>query len=121
MNSVNLYGRICNDLELSKAGKGKDAASYVRFQIAVADGVDKEGERKTQFIPCVAWNSTAETLCDYMKKGNRVALEGRINIQSYETEDGDKRSSFQITVLRVHFVETKEESESREKSPKRKK
>lgn len=123
MNSVCLYGRVCQDLELGKAGKGKDAASYTRFTLAVGDGVDRNGDKKTQFIPCVAWGSLAETLCDYVLKGDRLTVEGRINIQSYEDEDGNKRSSFQITVLRADFVETKQEADDKldKKSEKRKK
>lgn len=122
MNSVNLYGRVCQDMELAQEGKGKDATSYVRFTLAVGDGVDRNGEKKTQFIPCVAWGSLAETLCDYVLKGDRLTVEGRINIQSYEDEDGNKRSSFQITVLRADFVETKAESDEKteKKSDKRK-
>lgn len=108
MNSVNLYGRITHDLELVELKKGK--GSYCRFSIAVKDGVDKDGESLTQFIPCIAWNNLAEVITDYVKKGDRLALEGKINIQSYEDEEGENRKSFQIIVNKVHLVETKEES-----------
>lgn len=108
MNSVNLYGRITHDLELVELKKGK--GSYCRFSVAVKDGVDKDGESLTQFIPCVVWNNLAEVITDYAKKGDRIALEGKINIQSYEDEDGENRKSFQIVVNKVHLVETKEDS-----------
>ena len=113
MNSVNLYGRITHDLELVELKRGK--GSYCRFSIAVKDGVDKDGESLTQFIPCIAWNNLAEVITDYTKKGDRIALEGKINIQSYEDEDGENRKSFQVVVNKVHLVETKEESKDSKK------
>lgn len=113
MNSVNLYGRITHDLELVELKKGK--GSYCRFSVAVKDGVDKDGESLAQFIPCIAWNNLAEVITDYAKKGDRIALEGKINIQSYEDEDGENRKSFQIVVNKVHLVETKEETKDSKK------
>ena len=119
MNSINLYGRIVNDLELNET-KGGNA--YCRFNLAVKDGVDKKGEQLTQFIPCIAWNNLADVLVDYASKGDRLALEGKINISKYEDEDGETRSSFQVIVNKLHLVETKEESknDSKKKSNKRK-
>ena len=117
MNSVNLYGRITHDLELVELKKGKGA--YCRFSIAVKDGVDKDGESLTQFIPCIAWNNLAEIITSFVKKGDRIALEGKINIQSYEDEDGENRKSFQIVVNKVHLVETKESIESKKDKRKR--
>lgn len=118
MNSVNLYGRIANDLELVEL---KESA-YVRFNLAVNDGVDSKGEKKTQFIPIIAWNTTAENICDYCKKGDRLLIEGKINNSSYEDKEGEKRYNTQVIASRIHFVETKGESESKEstKSYKRK-
>lgn len=113
MNSVNLYGRITHDLELVELKKGK--GSYCRFSVAVKDGVDKDGESLTQFIPCIAWNNLAEVITDYVKKGDRIALEGKINIQSYEDEEGENRKSFQIVVNKVYLVETKEETKDSKK------
>ena len=110
MNSVNLYGRITHDLELVELKKGK--GSYCRFSIAVKDGVDKDGESLTQFIPCIAWNNLAEVLVNYCGKGERIAVEGKINIQSYEDEDGENRKSFQVVVNKIHLIETKEDSKS---------
>lgn len=117
MNSVNLYGRIVNDLELIET-KGKHA--YVRFNLAVKDGLDEKGEQRTQFIPCITWDKLAEVLSDYAKKGDRLALEGKINISKYEDEDGETRNSFQVIVNKLHLVETAESSNDSKKSYKRK-
>lgn len=114
MNSVNLYGRIANDLELKETKE----SVYVRFNLAVNDGVDEKGERKTQFIPVICWNATAEAVSDFCKKGDRLLVEGRINNSSYETKEGELRYNTQVIANRIHFVETKEESESRNSSKK---
>lgn len=112
MNSINLYGRICHELELKEANKN---SVYVRFSLAVADGKDKDGNVLTQFIPCVAWNSLAETLCQYAEKGDRLAVEGKLNLQKY-TEKGEEkpRTTVQVILTRVHFVETKADRDEKE-------
>ena len=118
MNNVNLIGRICQDIELVAVGKGKDASEYTRFSLAVPDGKDKDGEPVTQFVPCIAWNNLARVLHDYTIKGDRIAVEGRLNIQNYE-KDGEQRKSIQIVINKVHLLESKKEEEP-EKNPKRK-
>lgn len=117
MNSINLLGRITNDLELVKGKKGEYA--YVRFSLAVRDGVDKDGEQLTQFIPCIAWNSYAETITNYCKKGDRLAIEGKLNLQKYEDDNEETRTSVQVVVQKLHLIESKEKS-SDSKSYKRK-
>ena len=107
MNKCILIGNLTKDPELTTTTNG---VAVCRFSIAVKDGVDKDGESLTQFIPCIAWNNLAEVITDYVKKGDRIAIEGKINIQSYEDEEGENRKSFQIVVNKVHLVETKEES-----------
>ena len=116
MNSINLYGRIVNDLELVEV-KGDNA--YCRFNLAIKDGVDKKGEQLTQFIPCICWNNLADVITEYAKKGDRLALEGKINISKYEDDEGETRSSFQVVVNKLHLVETKDSNDSK-KSNKRK-
>lgn len=120
MNTVILYGRNCQELELNTAGKGKDATSYVRFNLAVKN---VGGQDDTMFVPCIVWGRQAETMAEYVKKGDRLCLEGRLNIQKYEDkEDGKTRTSVQVVVNRFDFVESNKDrdEEPAEKSSKRK-
>lgn len=127
MNSVNLYGRICQDLELTK-GKGKDAWKYVRFNVAVSDGKDEDGEKKTQFIPCIAWGTMAQTLVEYCKKGDRIVVWGRLNIQRYDASvevdpdhEPEWQTSVQVVLTGFDFVESgADREEEAPKSSKRK-
>lgn len=118
MNNVTLLGRVCNDLEIVDVKK----SAYTRFSLAVADGKDKDGEPMTQFVPCIAWNSLAETLCEYVKKGDRLAIEGKLNIQRY-TEEGEEkpRTTVQVICTRVHFIETKADREEKKEPVEEKK
>lgn len=107
MNKVLLLGRLTKDIELKEFGKGKEKGYVTRFSVAVRDGVDADGEQLTQFINCVAWNKSAQLLADYVHKGDQVALEGRITQNDYETEDGEKRYSFQVVVNNVELLPNK--------------
>ena len=122
MNTVQLVGRLTKDVECQEYGKGKDKGYYARFAIAVRDGVDKDGNQLTQFINCVAWNVAAVNLEKYTKKGDQVAIMGRITENNYEDEDQVKHYSQQVTVSEIELLYNKkdepEEAEPEKKSKK---
>lgn len=107
MNRVILIGRIANDLDLKENTKG---IKQVKFTLAV--NKPKEG---ADFISCVAWNKTAELICNYLKKGNQLALEGHIQTGSYEAQDGTKRYTTDVIVDNITFTGGKEESKEEKK------
>lgn len=119
MNKVLLLGRLTKDIELKEFGKGKEKGYVTRFSVAVRDGADQDGNPLTQFINCVAWNKSAQLLKDYCGKGDQIALEGRITQNDYETEDGEKRYSFQVVVSNVELLPNrKAEDDETEEKPK---
>lgn len=86
MNTVLLVGRLAQDPEVRYTKNGKAVAS---FALAVSRGM---GQREsTDFIPIVAWEHLAEMCGNELKKGSRVFVQGRLQIRSYETSDGQKR------------------------------
>lgn len=103
MNCVGLMGRITRDPEIKQTSSGK---SYCRFSLAVRKEFVKDG---VDFINCVAWEKQAELIANYFKKGDRILLQGRINTGTYEV-NGEKRSSFDVVVTQVEFIETKSSS-----------
>ena len=105
MNKINLMGNICKDLELRKAGE----TSVVKFNIAVKRRMAKEGQQQTDFISCVAFGKTAEFLSSYFKKGQQVAISGRIQTGSYD-KDGQKVYTTDVIVEEVYFCGSKGES-----------
>lgn len=82
MNKVVLIGRLTKDLELRKTQSNK---STVQFNIAINRRFNKE---ETDFISCIAWNQSAEYLCNYAKKGDLIGLSGSIQTRNYESQNG---------------------------------
>ena len=105
MNNVSLIGRLTADPELKTTQSG---INTVRFSIAVDRQYAKQGEeRQADFINIVAWRQTAEFICRYFSKGQRIALTGRIQTGSYTDRDGNKRYSFDVLAENVEFCEKK--------------
>ena len=102
MNSVFLIGRLTRDPELRfTAGSG---LAVTRFSLAVNRIKKKDAEEKADFIGCVAFNKTAELISQYMSKGRKIAVEGRIQTSSYEKE-GIKHYITEIVINRCEFIE----------------
>ena len=108
MNSVSLMGRLTADPELKTTQNG---ISYCRFTVAV-NRYSKDGEDTADFISCVAWRSTAEFICKYFLKGNKIALIGSIQTGSYTDKDGRKVYTTDVNTDKVFFCESKKESNS---------
>ena len=102
MNSVILMGRLTRDVELNYSKNGK---AFTRFAIAV----NRIGEG-ADFINCVAWEKTAETIAEYFKKGQRILVQGSIRTGSYE-KNGQTIYTTDILVSRFEFVESNKQSE----------
>ena len=105
MNSVVLVGRLAQDPELRYiAGTGMPVAT---FTLAVSrEFTDKNGERGVDFIDIQAWNKQAETVANYLKKGNMVSVNGSIRVETYTDKEGNRRRSFKINANRVEFLIT---------------
>lgn len=86
MNKVLLVGRITRDPELRYTPSNIPTVS---FTVAVDRGYkDQNGQRQADFINCVAWRSQAEFIGRYIKKGNMLSVEGRIQSRSYQNQQG---------------------------------
>ena len=99
MNFVILAGRLTRDPEIRYTDSKK---AVVSFSVAVDDGKDRDGNRKTQFINCVAWEKTAEFIDEYFKKGDGINLYGKITTRTYE-KDGRKNYVTEVVVNGVEF------------------
>lgn len=102
MNNVCLMGNLTQDPMIREYGKGKDAGLCARLTIAV-----RRNAEETDFINCVAFGKTAEMIDSYVAKGDKIAIEGRIQTGSYEDKDGNKRYTTDIVISRVHFAGSK--------------
>lgn len=100
MNVVSIVGRVTKDIELRETNAGK---KVTRFTLAV----NRRGEG-ADFIPCIAWEKTAETLAKYITKGRQIGVVGRLVSGSYE-KDGRKVSTLDVNVTEFDFCDSKEQ------------
>lgn len=100
MNSCVLSGCLVRDAELKTSGNGKSIATGV---IAVSrDRRDANGEYGADFINFVAWDKQAEYIVKSARKGSRMELQGRWQVRSYQTSDGDKVTVNELVVEKVN-------------------
>ncbi|HBG75871.1 single-stranded DNA-binding protein [Eubacteriales bacterium mix99] len=103
LNKAILIGRLTRDPELRSTSNN---ISVTSFTIAVdRNFTNQQGERETDFIPVVAWRSLAETCARYLTKGRLVAVSGRMQVRSYEGNDGLKRYITEVVADEVQFLE----------------
>lgn len=111
MNKVILIGRLTADPTLRYTQSGTGVAT---FTLAVNRRFSNQsGERETDFINCVAWSKSAEFVANYFKKGQEMALEGRLRVRSYDGNDGQRKWVTEVVVEQVEFVGGKKESNDR--------
>lgn len=106
LNRCVLIGRLTADPELrySKAGK-----AVTSFKLAVDRPFkNAQGERETDFIPCVVWGKQAENCANYLSKGKAAAVDGRLQIRSYEGQDGQRRWVTEVVADAVRFLSPKQ-------------
>lgn len=115
MNKAILMGRLTKDPEKTSLG----GISKCSFTVAVERRhTNADGERETDFLPCVAWRGTADFIAKYFRKGMKIALVGSIQTRTYEAQDGSKRYVTEIVVDEAEFVEGKAAStQKQEASP----
>lgn len=114
MNNVNIIGRLTKDVEVRKTSTNKSVSS---FSIAVDNLTKKDGEKTTSFFNCNAWDSVAETLSKYTRKGDRIAISGSLIQRNYE-KNGEKISVVEINVNSITLIENKKENTSAAKENK---
>lgn len=108
LNKVILMGRLAADPELKQTQGG---ASVVSFSIAVDRRFNKDGERKADFINCVAWRTTAEFVAKYFNKGSMIALVGELQTRTWEDNNGQKRYATEVIASEVSFCGSKNNTE----------
>lgn len=101
MNKVILLGRVVKDIELKQSSGGK---TFAPFTIAVDNGKGNDAI----FVPCFAWEKTAENLSKYVGKGGQVLVEGRLNLTNKKVGNEYKTDCF-ITASTINFISSSNE------------
>ena len=110
LNHITIMGRLVRDPELRRTGTGVAVAS---FRVAVdRDYAPKDGgERKADFIDCVAWRQTGEFISKYFAKGRMIIVDGRLEMRDWTDKDGNKRTSAEVVVANAYFGDSKRDND----------
>ena len=105
MNKIILMGRLVRDPEVRYTQTGKVVC---QFTIAVdRPFANQDGQREADFIPVIVWGKQAELCGNSLTKGQRVLVEGRLQIRSYDAKDGSKRWVTEVIANSFEFIERK--------------
>lgn len=107
LNTISIMGRLTRDPELRYTSAGTPITS---FTLAVdRDYSGADGEKKTDFIDCVAFKGTAEFVSQYFAKGTMAVVNGRLQFRDWQDRDGNKRRNAEILVENIYFGERKQQ------------
>ncbi len=111
MNKVILMGRLTRDPEVRYTTTGK---AVCQFTLAIDRPFsNQEGQREADFIPVVVWGKTAELCGNSLNKGQRILVDGRIQVRNYDAKDGTKRYVTEVIAANIEFIERKSDSANR--------
>lgn len=111
MNRTVLVGRITKELDLRKTPSG---ASVIQFTLAVNRKNKVAGQPEADFINCVVWGKTAETMAQYLHKGSLIGIEGRIQTRNYDDNQGRKVYVTEVIVESFDFLEPKGQQQNKQ-------
>lgn len=114
INKVMLNGRMTADIEMRKTTTGKDVGS---FRIAVNRNVKgQDGKKEADFINCVAWGNTAVAIQKYSGKGMLLSVDGRLQIRSYQNQQGQTVYVTEVVAENVDILEWKKQDQPMQQS-----
>ncbi len=108
LNSVIMMGRLTADPELRQTPQGVNVCS---FTIAVDRSFVKQGEqRQADFFDVVAWRGQADFVSRFFRKGQMIAVQGRMETRTYDDKNGVRRKAYTIVAESLHFADSKKDS-----------
>lgn len=110
MNNVILLGRLTREAELRYTPSGKPVC---QFTLAVQRNYkNKEGKYDADFINVVMWGKNGELLSSTVIKGQRVLIQGQIQVRSYTNKEGNRRWVTEVVANKFDYIENKQKDES---------
>ncbi len=106
MNKVILMGRLTRDPEV-RYSQGNEPIAVARYALAVNRRFKRQGEPDADFINCVAFGKSGEFAEKFLKKGQMISVVGRLQVRSWDDQDGKKRWSTDVVVEEQYFAESK--------------
>src|SRR5690625_936666 len=112
LNRVVIVGRLTRDPDLRYTPSGVAVANFT--VAANRPFTNQQGERDADFINCVVWRRPAENLANYMKKGNLIGVDGRLQSRTYEDKDGKTVYVTEVVADSVQFLESRGSSQGQQ-------
>jgi single-strand DNA-binding protein len=111
VNVVTLIGNLATDVEVRDVGNDQKVASFLL-------AVDRPGpDGKADFVRIATWNRQAEACGQFLSKGKRVAVDGRLRSRSWEDAEGKRRSAVEVVANRVQFLSPRESEDGSTETP----
>ena len=115
LNRVVLIGRLTKDPELKYTPNGTAVASFtLAVDRSFRTNTQGEREKETDFIPIVVWQKQAENCANYLGKGSLAAVDGRMQVRSYDGKDGIRRWVTEVVAETVRFLDKRGEGRGAE-------
>jgi single-strand DNA-binding protein len=106
VNIVLLIGNLATDVELKDVPPDKKVASFLF-------AVDRPGrDAGADFVHVATWNRQAEVCDEYLSKGSKIAIDGRLRSRSWEDDDGKRRTAIEVVANRVEFLDSRSRDET---------
>ena len=112
MNKTIIIGRLCADPEIRYSNNGGDSVAFGNYTLAVDRPTAKGKDAITDFINCKVVGRPAEFAEKYLRKGMKIAIEGRIQVDNYKDKDGNNRSTTYVQVSSHEFCESRQTNEA---------
>ena len=106
MNKVILMGRLTRDPDVRTTQGGKSVA---RMTLAVDRRKGADGQQDADFLALIAWEKIADIAGQYLHKGSKILVEGRLQSRSYDAQDGFKRYITEVIVSNIEFCESRKQ------------
>jgi len=109
INKIVLVGKVVSDIKFYKTDKEYSMARFTLATNRVFKGRDGERKTETCYHNMIAWDSVAETIEKYVKKGDELGISGRLNNKSVKQDDGSYKNYSQVVVEEFFFGDKKKE------------
>ena len=106
MNKVILMGRLTRDPDVRTTQSGKSVA---QMTLAVDRRKGADGKQDADFLALIAWEKIADIAANYLHKGSKILVEGRLQSRSYDAQDGSKRYVTEVIVSNLEFCESRKQ------------
>lgn len=115
LNRITLQGRFTKDPEIRST---QNQTIFCNFMVACDRNFSgQDGQKQTDFIPCVAWKQKAQFLGQYFHKGDMILLSGMLTSRQYDDQNGQRKTVYEILVDEINFCGSKTQGQAQPQPP----